>query len=136
MIAFQVQSVDIRVEKLPLRFDGFSIALLTDVHIGPTVSKKRVEEIVTIVNRLNVDSVSIVGDLVDGFLEHIRSKAMPLQQLKSKHGVFYVTGNHELYHGSIYPLISFLKDEIGLNVLHNDHRLGKSNEDSLIVLPL
>lgn len=62
------------------------------MHIGPTVSRQRVEDIVRITNSLNVDAVSIVGDLIDGFLEHIRYKAMPLRDLRAKYGVFYATG--------------------------------------------
>jgi predicted MPP superfamily phosphohydrolase len=69
--------------------------LFLQVHIGPTVSKKRVKDIVEIVNGLNVDSIAIVGDLVDGFLVSIKEKAMPLKDLRSKYGVFYATGNHE-----------------------------------------
>jgi hypothetical protein len=86
--------VDVQIKNLPHNFHGFSIALITDVHIGPTVSIERVENIVQIVNDLKVDATAISGDLIDGYLHHIRSKAMPLKNLKSKYGNFYATGNH------------------------------------------
>lgn len=124
-----VQAVDIKIKDLPKGFDGFSIALLTDLHIGPTIGKQRVEDIVKIVNSLGVDSIAISGDLVDGFLDNIRHKAIPLENLNSKHGVFYSTGNHEYYHGDINPLMTFFKDELNLTVLHNENAVVQRGKD-------
>lgn len=74
------------------KFDGFSIVLITDIHIGPTVGKNRVETIVRLANDLNPDMVALVGDLVDGFVNHLGSRALPLGQLRPKYGTFAVTG--------------------------------------------
>lgn len=41
------------------------------------------------------DVIVIVGDLVDGLVADLKDAVQPLQNLKSKHGVLYVTGKKE-----------------------------------------
>jgi uncharacterized protein len=103
--------------------DGFSLALLTDVHIGPTVSRGRVEQIVNAVNTHlpGLDAVTVVGDLVDGFLSNLEQRAMPLQKLRSKWGVFFATGNHEYYHGDVDEWVEFFRRRLNMTVLRNQH---------------
>jgi uncharacterized protein len=52
------------------------------------------------VRSLSPDLVAITGDLVDGSVEKLREHVAPLAQLaQARHGVFFVTGNHEYYSG-------------------------------------
>ena len=51
------------------------------------------------VNGLDADLVAIVGDLVDGTVAELGPAAAPLRDLRSRHGAFFVTGNHEYYSG-------------------------------------
>ena len=67
-------------------------ALLTDIHIGPTVTTRRVERIVQETNMQHVDIVALVGDIGDGLVVNLKERAMPLADLRSKYGIFYVTG--------------------------------------------
>jgi predicted MPP superfamily phosphohydrolase len=71
------------------------------------------------VNRLEPDLVAITGDLVDGSVPELRSHVAPLARLSSKHGSFFVTGNHEYYSG-VLPWLVELK-RLGIKVLHNEH---------------
>lgn len=80
------------IEGLPPSFNDFSIALLTDVHIGPTVGRERIRRIVSLTNSLQPNAVAIAGDLVDGFINRDANNALPLADLRSKYGTFYVTG--------------------------------------------
>jgi predicted MPP superfamily phosphohydrolase len=91
--------VDIAVANLPEALRGFSIAQITDLHVGPTIKKAFVERIVARVNRLNVDLIAITGDLVDGTVEDLSLHTAPLAELLAPHGVYFVTGNHEYYSG-------------------------------------
>lgn len=77
---------------MPPSFEKFSISLITDIHIGPSVGQKRVKQIVDISNSLQPDVVTVVGDTVDGFLPYLSERALPLANLKSKYGTFAVTG--------------------------------------------
>ncbi|KAH7722290.1 Protein F40B5.2 a [Aphelenchoides avenae] len=118
-----LKAVDVHVQSLPADLNGFSIALLTDVHIGPTVSRSRVEDIVRIVNSLNADVVTIVGDLVDGFVPYLGKRAAPLSTLRSKYGTFFTPGNHEYYHGPIEEWLDFFEKELNMTVLRNANKI-------------
>ncbi|KAI6225705.1 hypothetical protein M3Y95_00725300 [Aphelenchoides besseyi] len=115
----KVLSVPIKIQNLPSAYNGFSIALLTDIHIGPTVHKERIEQIVEIVNELKADSVAISGDLVDSFLNNVKPKAMPLKNLKSNYGTFFASGNHDYYHSDINEVLQFLRNDLNFTVFHN-----------------
>ena len=80
--------------------DGFTIAQISDVHVGPTIKRPYVEAIVATVNRLDADLVAVTGDLVDGSVAQLAEHVAPLAGLRSKEGSFFVTGNHEYYSGA------------------------------------
>jgi predicted MPP superfamily phosphohydrolase len=113
--------VDVRVpiDGLPAALEGFTIAQISDLHIGPTIRRAFVEKIVERVNRLEADMVAITGDLVDGTVGELRHHTEPLGDLASRHGTYVVTGNHEYYSGA-HAWIREL-DRLGARVLMNEH---------------
>ena len=96
----RVVRVDVPIAGLPAALDGFTIAQVSDVHVGPTIKRPYVEAIVSAVNRLEVDLVAITGDLVDGSVRELAADIAPLAGLRSREGSFFVTGNHEYYSGA------------------------------------
>ena len=48
------------------RLHGFTIAQISDIHVGPTIKRGYLDAIVQAVNRLGADMVAVTGDLVDG----------------------------------------------------------------------
>jgi predicted MPP superfamily phosphohydrolase len=95
----QLRRVQIPLAKLPRGADGFRIALVSDIHIGPLNGIGRTRRIVEMINGLDADIVAVVGDLVDGSVAELGPAAAPLGSLRSRHGSFFVTGNHEYYSG-------------------------------------
>ncbi|HET9957734.1 MAG TPA: metallophosphoesterase [Polyangiaceae bacterium] len=93
------REVRVDLERLPSELDGVTIAQLTDVHVGPTIQRSFVEQIVESTNALNPDVIAITGDLVDGSVEELRDHVAPLARLRARYGVYFVTGNHEYYSG-------------------------------------
>ncbi|HSV81508.1 MAG TPA: metallophosphoesterase [Ramlibacter sp.] len=114
-----VRRIDIPIASLPSSLDGFTIAQLSDIHVGPTIRVRYIERIVKAVNRLGADMVAITGDLVDGTVAELRSHVAPLAGLKARHGTFVVTGNHEYYAGA-HAWVEELR-RLGLRVLLNEH---------------
>lgn len=112
-------TVEIPVDDLPAELHGFTIVQISDIHVGPTIRQRYVEAIVEAVNRLKPDLVAITGDLVDGSVAELGSQVAPLQRLQSRHGSFFVTGNHEYYSG-VEPWMAELR-RLGITVLHNEH---------------
>ncbi len=94
-----VKEVRAPLARLPGPLHGFTIAQLTDVHIGPTIQREFIEVVVARTNALEPDLIAITGDLVDGSVEQLRKHVAPLAKLRAKHGVYFVTGNHEYYSG-------------------------------------
>jgi len=95
-----VRSVDIPIEGLPAALHHFTIVQISDIHVGPTIRRAYVQAIVDVVNRQQPDLVAVTGDLVDGSVAELASHVAPLAQLRSRHGSFFVTGNHEYYAGA------------------------------------
>lgn len=96
----EIVTVEVPIPRLPRRLDGFTIAQLTDLHVGVTIEHEFVRRVVERTNALSPDLIALTGDLVDGTVENLREDAAPLGELRAKHGVFAVTGNHEYYSGA------------------------------------
>jgi predicted MPP superfamily phosphohydrolase len=114
-----VVTVEVPLAGLPAALQGFRIVQISDIHVGPTIRRRYLESIVEAVNRLKPDLVAITGDLVDGSVPDLQSHVAPLSALMSRHGSFFVTGNHEYYSG-VLPWLAELK-RLGIKVLHNEH---------------
>src|SRR5688572_31401813 len=114
-----VVEVEIAVDGLHAALEGFTIAQISDLHVGPTIKRPFVEKIVERVNRLGADMVAITGDLVDGTVGELSHHTAPLARLESRHGTYFVTGNHEYYSGA-HAWIRELR-RLGARVLVNEH---------------
>lgn len=113
-----VKEVEVRLARLPLEADGVRIVQLSDVHIGPTLDGAWLTGIVERVNALAPDLVVITGDLVDGSVAELRDQVAPLAALRARHGVYFVTGNHEYYSGAAAWVAELAR--LGLRVLRNE----------------
>ena len=114
-----VVDVAIPVADLPKELEGFTIAQISDMHVGPTIKRNFVEKIVDRVNQLGADMVAITGDLVDGSVRELAHHTEPLARLESRHGTYFVTGNHEYYSGA--PAWIRELERLGTHVLLNEH---------------
>jgi predicted MPP superfamily phosphohydrolase len=120
--------VTVVLPRLPRALDGYTIALLTDIHIGPMLGGHYLRQLVELTNRLKPDLIAIGGDLVDGQVHEIGSQVAELRRLRARDGVYFVTGNHEYYSGS-GPWIQFI-ERLGITVLQNKHvTVGDSTAD-------
>jgi predicted MPP superfamily phosphohydrolase len=127
----RVVHVDIPVTDLPDALHGFSIAQISDVHVGPTIKRGFVERIVSLVNGLKTDLIAVTGDLVDGSVQQLSRHTAPLAGLAARHGVFFVTGNHEYYSGERAWTAEIRR--LGLRVLKNEHVVLQHNGASLVL---
>ena len=114
----RLKKLEVRLSRLPREMDGYTIVQLTDLHIGLTLGRPWVEKVVAGTNALNADLIAITGDLVDGRPAQLRNDVAPLAELKSKDGVFFVTGNHEYYSGAD-PWLAEL-EAMGIVTLRNE----------------
>ena len=115
----RVRNVDVPIEGLPAALRGFTIAQVSDLHVGPTIKRRYVEAVVDAVNALDADVIALTGDLVDGQVGELATHTAPLRRLSARHGAYAVTGNHEYYSG-VTAWVPELR-RLGLNVLMNEH---------------
>ncbi|HEY8050305.1 MAG TPA: metallophosphoesterase [Ramlibacter sp.] len=127
----RVVDVDVPIDGLPRELEGFTIAQISDVHVGPTIRRNYVEGIVEAVNALDADVIAITGDLVDGSVPQLRDHVAPLANLRARHGRYFVTGNHEYYSGAL-PWIEELR-RLGISVLNNEHVVIERAQGKLVI---
>ena len=127
----QVVRVDVPITNLPAALHGFTVAQITDIHVGPTIKTRDLQAIVRRVNTLDADMVAITGDLVDGSVVDLGAHVAPLSTLSSRHGSYFVTGNHEYYSGA-HAWITELR-RLGVQVLMNEHVVLQQGGASLVL---
>ena len=126
-----VVKVDVPIAGLPGALHGFTIAQVSDIHVGSTIKGPYVDSIVKAVNRLNADMIAVTGDLVDGSVAELGPHVSPLANLSSRHGTFFVTGNHEYYSGAHAWIVELRR--LGLRVLMNEHVVLKHDTAALVI---
>jgi predicted MPP superfamily phosphohydrolase len=126
-----IVKVDIPIRDLPDELHGFTIAQISDVHVGPTIKRAYVEAIVDAVNDLKADLIAVTGDVVDGSVRDLAGHTQPLARLQARHGAYLVTGNHEYYSGERAWTAEF--ERLGLHVLMNEHVVVNHEGARLVV---
>ncbi len=114
-----IRNVDIHLPNLPAAFDGFKIVQISDLHVGPLIGRRYVENVVRMANGLQPDMIALTGDFVDGTVADLKDDVASLGQLTAPHGIFYVTGNHEYYWDVAGWLAEF--GRMGIEALSNRH---------------
>ncbi|HEV7914839.1 MAG TPA: metallophosphoesterase [Albitalea sp.] len=126
-----VVDVEVPIRGLPPALNGFTIAQISDIHIGPTIRGGYLDAIVRSVNRLGADMVAVTGDLVDGRVQDLAPHVAPLAALSSRHGTYFVTGNHEYYSGAPAWIAELRR--LGVCVLLNEHVVLRHGGAALLV---
>src|SRR5260370_29664581 len=114
-----VVNVEVPLADLPKELEGFTIAQITDLHVGQTIKRNFVAAIVDRANLLEAAMITITADVVDGSVPDLAAHTEPLARLASRHGTYLVTGNHEYYSGAHEWIREFRR--LGARVLINEH---------------
>ncbi len=113
----QCKTVEVPIAELPDEFEDFRIVQISDLHVGPTIKRKFVSQVVQKANALKPDLIVLTGDLVDGYVDQLKADIEPLGKLSATHGIFYISGNHEYYWNGQAWIKAF--EHMGFHVLHN-----------------
>jgi predicted MPP superfamily phosphohydrolase len=135
--ALRTERLTVKTSKLPEGMDKLTIAQISDLHLGILVREKKLDKVITEIERARPDIIVSSGDLLDGEIIHLEPLAKRLRQFSARLGKFAVTGNHEFFAG-IQRATEFIADA-GFTILRNtgttignviniagvDDRLGK-----------
>ena len=109
----------IRLARLPRSFEGFRIAQLSDVHVGPFTTADYIRRCVSITNELKPDVIALTGDYISWDQAMQGEVARALGGLRAPHGVFACLGNHE-EEGNVEESVSGLFAAQGIRVLRQE----------------
>jgi uncharacterized protein len=109
---------------LPHWSQTLRVAVVADVHAGsPQVNEERLDEIVALVNRADVDLVALLGDYIDpevalGKWIEPEAIAARLARMRSRLGTYAVLGNHDWGHAG--ARMGAALREAGITVLEDE----------------
>jgi predicted MPP superfamily phosphohydrolase len=106
----QIKTLDLTInKKSPMK--QLNVVMVSDVHLGTIICNSHFIRIVEKINSLNPDVVLFVGDLVDEDIEPVirQNLGETLRKIKSKYGIYAVTGNHE-YIGGVEEACKYLTE--------------------------
>jgi predicted MPP superfamily phosphohydrolase len=110
----------IYLKNLPKAFDGFKIAQLSDIHIGPFMSEDEIRKYVRIANALKPDMIVLTGDFLTFDPSPKKAVVGALSGLRAPYGVFGCMGNHDNWTDSEDALTE-LFGQAGVRILRQEH---------------
>jgi len=113
----RVRRRNVKIANLPRQFDGYRIGQLSDVHCGPHTPPERVAQWVERLNELDLDLMTVTGDLITSGSSYVATVSKVLGGLRARDGVFACMGNHDYFTDGEH----FVRElsEAGLTVLRN-----------------
>lgn len=132
-----VNQVNIHIGKEANGLKQLNAVVISDIHLGTLIGKKRLNHILEMVGELNPDIILLAGDVLDEDLEPVLRQNIgeTLKQLSAPMGVYAVMGNHE-YIGGAEAAYSYLSSH-GLTVIRDSvvkvnnsfYLLGREDRD-------
>lgn len=104
---------------------------VSDLHIGRAIKEGYVRKVVEMINAQQADLACFTGDIGDGNIAELRSDAAPLADIQTRHGVYYVPGNHEYYWGMTEWIKEFTA--LGMKAVINRGETIQTKDLSLFV---
>ncbi|WP_243128226.1 metallophosphoesterase [Clostridium chromiireducens] len=107
-----ITNYEVNVNKDAKGITSLNVVMVSDVHMGVALKENGVTKMVNSINELNPDIVLFCGDIFDentprSLKEYSREA---FKNIKSKYGVYDITGNHEYGAGDLSETISYFQD--------------------------
>jgi predicted MPP superfamily phosphohydrolase len=97
--AYAIEEVVVRVRGWPRTLEGYTIAQVSDVHIGAFVGDRELDEGFELVRRIRPDLLVATGDLVDFDSSVVDGLAHRMAGVGARDGAYAILGNHDHYAG-------------------------------------
>jgi predicted MPP superfamily phosphohydrolase len=115
----RIRNLDLSLAKSSTQSRQLTLVAVSDIHLGTLVGKGRLNHLVERINQLNPDIVVLAGDIVDEDLAPVirENLGATLSNIKSRYGVYAITGNHE-YYGGVESAVKYMQAH-GITVLRD-----------------
>jgi len=120
----------VKLKRLPKAFDGFRLAQLSDIHIGPFMPADEIRRCVLMVNQLKPDLVALTGDFITWDATTEGAVVEALSALRAPFGVFGCLGNHERW-ADVQDSLTRLFAAQGVRILRHAHAPIESGGEQL-----
>lgn len=130
---YEITEVTFPLRNLHPSLNGFSIALVSDIHSSYNMLKEEMEEYARIVNSLACDMILVTGDFVNSMTEEVYPFAEAFSVLKAPYGVYGVMGNHDFF-ARDPELVAKEVDACGIKLLRNDKVIVSKDGGSFYLL--
>lgn len=107
---------------LPGKFTPFTMAAVSDIHLGRQIGKTRLARLTALVNDQHPDVIALLGDTIDDDLEPVKhfGGAEGLRQFSAPWGVYAIMGNHEYLRGRGEEYAAYLTKDANLRLLRDE----------------
>jgi predicted MPP superfamily phosphohydrolase len=97
----EIRTLEINIPKGDSKLNELNIVMASDIHLSPIDGERLLVRIVDKINSLNPDIVLLAGDIVDDKAKVLEDRGIgeSFRKLKSKYGIYSITGNHEFING-------------------------------------
>jgi uncharacterized protein len=129
---FEIVHQSIRLPNLAARHHGMRIAVMSDLHSGPSMQPDELVPYFSALKQLKADMIFLPGDFVQNRNEEIAPVCELAKTLNAKHGIYGVTGNHDYFADAEY--ISRELQLAGVTMLRNEHRIISAAGDKLAII--
>jgi predicted MPP superfamily phosphohydrolase len=116
--AFGLEEVVVKIPNWPKALEGYTIAQVSDVHVGPFIGDRELDEGFELVRRVKPDLVVATGDLVDSDAPYVLELAKHMSKVGARDGAFAILGNHDHYAGA--DEVFDIATRAGLRILNNE----------------
>ena len=142
--SLEVKNVDYKSTLLPESFEGYRVAVFSDIHLGSFdgMHKQTIGNLVDSINALHPDVVLFLGDIQNTRPEEIEQHIPQLSRISAPDGVYSILGNHD-YSKYISgrrseKMMSEKKTrdfqgQMGWRLLRNEHVVLHRGADSLVI---
>src|SRR5262249_24795574 len=122
---YVLEELTVAIPGLPRQLDGFTIAQISDIHLGLFVGDDELAVAEELVRKARADLAVLTGDLVDHDRRHIPQVGMLTRKLAQacKYGVAAVPGNHDYYTG-VDQVLDALRAAGADVLLNRSRRIG------------
>jgi uncharacterized protein len=133
-----------KFEDLPQGLEGLKIVQISDIHSGSFTSKEPLEKAINLINEQEADLVFFTGDLVNNLAVEMQPYIDVFDKIKSKYGVYSITGNHDYGDYVRWESIEAKKEnfnnlinihrKLGWDLLLNENRIIEINGEKVAVI--